>query len=235
MDFAERNGQTVIKMKNIMNKYNSYDNFGAVNLLSEVGGNMGLFLNWSLYSFGILFFKQKWINIYKSILKPCFVVLLFVGCILLCNEIFQKYLNEVETMEFKIRTGFNPPYVSICPHLMFSKWMHNNFPCSKNSTYFYGAVKSCLGTGIHVIDEINHLNTTELFLKEFIVYFEQDFGGWRNKKLSSRVIIPNYEKQMVFNKKYGICFTIEPKTWSMPMLNSKWASHSPWAVVPKVR
>ena len=102
MDFAERNGQIVIKMKNIMNKYNSYDNFGAVNLLSEVGGNMGLFLNWSLYSFGILFFKQKWINIYKSILKPCFVVLLFIGCILLCNEIFQKYLNEVETMEFKI-------------------------------------------------------------------------------------------------------------------------------------
>ena len=213
MDFAERNGQTVIKMKNIMNKYNSYDNFGAVNLLSEVGGNMGLFLNWSLYSFGILFFKQKWINIYKSILKPCFVVLLFVGCILLCNEIFQKYLNEVETMEFKIRTGFNPPYVSICPHLMFSKWMHNNFPCSKNSTYFYGAVKSCLGTGIHVIDEINHLNATELFLEEFTAFFEQDLGGW-GKILTRSVIIPNYLKQMVFNKKYGVCFTIEPKTWS---------------------
>ena len=213
MDFAERNGQTVIKMKNIMNKYNSYDNFGAVNLLSEVGGNMGLFLNWSLYSFGFLFLKQKWINIYKSILKPCFVVLLFVGCILLCNEIFQKYLNEVETMEFKIRTGFNPPYVSICPHLMFSKWMHNNFPCSKNSTYFYGAVKSCLGTGIHVIDEINHLNATELFLEEFTAFFEQDLGGW-GKILTRSVIIPNYQKQMVFNKKYGVCFTIEPKTWS---------------------
>ena len=227
MDFDERNGQTVIKMKNIMNKYNSYDYFGAVNLLSEVGGNMGLFLNWSLYSFGILFFKQKWINIYKSILKPCFVVLLFIGCILLCNEIFQKYLNEVETMEFKIRTGFNPPYVSICPHLMFSKWMHNNFPCSKNSTYFYGAVKSCLGTGIHVIDEINHLNATELFLEEFTAFFEQDLGGW-GKILTRSVIIPNYQKQMVFNKKYGICFTIEPKTWSY-YLNSK------WAVAPKVR
>ena len=98
-----------------MMEYESFIGYNGVNLLSDVGGTLGLFMGWSIaYCTDIIakFFKRKTI---RSIFISIIMLILMIGFIQWSTPIFYRFVEEVETVEFRKEKSLTFPYVTICP------------------------------------------------------------------------------------------------------------------------
>ena len=98
-----------------MVEYESLIGYDGVNLLSDVGGTLGLFMGWSIaYCTDIIakFFKRKTI---RSIFISIIMLILMIGFIQWSTPIFYRFAEEVETVEFRKEKSLTFPYVTICP------------------------------------------------------------------------------------------------------------------------
>ena len=108
-------GQLIIHMDNSMMVYKSLISYNGVNLLSDIGGTLGLFLGWSIAlctGFLIKLFKSKTV---RAFFASTIVLILFIGFVQWSTPVFEKFSNQEETVEFQTEKGFSAPYVTMCP------------------------------------------------------------------------------------------------------------------------
>ena len=84
-----------------MVQYRSFVSYDGVNLLSDIGGTLGLFLGWSIAFSANVFMKVLKIKRMRSLCTYFIVVILICGFIQWSVPVFYKFVNEDETIEFQ--------------------------------------------------------------------------------------------------------------------------------------
>ena len=201
-------GQLVIRMDNTMMEYKSFISYNGVNLLSDIGGTLGLFLGWS-----IAFCTDYIINLFKSrtirtFVASTIVLVLFAGFLQWSRSVFEKYTNQEETVEFQTEKGFSPPYVTMCPRKDFINWLHQNFPtCSKNfpevDESFYGMVKNCLSLETDILDGLVSSSFSLNNDKRILLTSDQD-----------SIVLDNSLLKKVYHARFGLCLTLDAIHWN---------------------
>ena len=120
-------GHLIIQMENSVEEYESSISYRGVNLMSDIGGTLGLFLGWSIAlctNYVVNLFKSKTM---RSFVTSTMVLILFIGLVQWSSPVFEKFINEDETVELQTEQGYTPPYVTMCPYENFNDWLKDNF------------------------------------------------------------------------------------------------------------
>ena len=208
-----------LTMKNSMDKYEAYTSYHFLNLFTEIGGIMGLFLGWSFFSIlnGIVDFfmeKKSVIKINRVKIQRGLTIIFLMSFLALSWEFIEMYSIEKESLEIVTKKGYSQfPFVTICPSQQFQTAMGIKYPCIQNYTNkFFDGVKNCLSTNPDMIQSILEIDAES----DSWLNLNNDGGQvavtiGRHKSKSK--IINNVVLEKVFHEEYGLCFTLDPKNW----------------------
>ena len=117
------NGHLIFHMENSIEQYKSFIGYNGVNLLSDVGGTLGLFLGWSIalctdYIINLLQNKTM-----RSCVTSTIAMILLIGFLQWSTPVFEKFMDEDETVEFQTVQGYTSPYVTFCPREKYHAWL----------------------------------------------------------------------------------------------------------------
>ena len=134
-----------IAMDENIEVHESFITYGAVNLIGDLGGTMGMCLGWSAFyfieKFLIHFFSKTSYMQNKNI-----VVMLLLSLFLFWSSyVVNDYINETESMELVVENKIYPPVVTVCRmaptyvgmdyqtdhEYSFMNWLHETHDCSK--------------------------------------------------------------------------------------------------------
>ena len=200
-------GQVVIRMDNSMKEYKSLVSYDGVNLLSDIGGTLGLFMGWS-----IAFCTDYFINLFKSktirtFVASTIVLVLFVGFVQWSRSVFEKFTNQEETVEFQTEKGFTPPYVTMCPRKDFINWLHQHFPCSDDfpevDESFYGMVNHCLSHETEILDGL--VESSFSLNDDTTIFLTSD---------QESIVLDNSLMKKVYHPRFGVCFSLDAMHWN---------------------
>ena len=133
-----------ISMDENIEVHESFITYGAVNLIGDLGGTMGMCLGWSAFyfieKFLIHFLSKRTHTQNKNIV----VTLLLALFLFWSSYVVNDYINETESMELEVENEIYPPLVTICRmaptyvgmdyqtdhEYSFMNWLHETHECS---------------------------------------------------------------------------------------------------------
>ena len=206
-------GHLIIHMDNSVEEYKSSISYRGVNLISDIGGTLGLFLGWSIAlcaNYVVNLVKSKTM---RSFVTSTMVLILFIGFVQWSSPVFEKFIYEEETVELQTEQGYTPPYVTMCPYESFHAWLQANFVWYSHNNVdddnFYDFVSYSIQ--FNWIPILEKLSSSEFSLNTNTIF----------SLLSDKdsLVIDNSILKKVFHPKFGICFSLDAKQWSRYLYN----------------
>ena len=125
--------------------HESFITYGAVNLIGDLGGTMGMCLGWSAFYFIEKFLIHFFSKTSHMQNKTIVVMLLLALFLFWSSYVVNDYVNETESMELVVENEIYPPVVTICRmaptylgmeyqtdhEYSFMNWLHETHECSK--------------------------------------------------------------------------------------------------------
>ncbi len=195
----------VIKMDGNVKSFDSSVSYGLSGLIGEIGGTIGVFLGWSIWSV---------IQAGLEILQPkrkakIFLTNIFGGILLLSFaywslEAFDIFANEKETMEFQSKPNLKRPWITVCPF----NWLSYEYPECGSTEKFIDGVRNCLAQNQSlVVDDILKKN---LEVMPLIGPIKVISGRDEDKPVTFNQNI----FKTVFHRDHGTCYSMDSKFWN---------------------
>ena len=191
-------------------------NYGANNLIGEMGAIMTITLGWNvLMILEVIVDTLLRKNDLKQNLKRVLKLMLFLIGIYWSHWTMLDYYYENETMELQLVKKMFPPHVTVCKVEIddwyahkhknsFMKWFHQNFPCGKKYPDYKNSIKACLKEpNTYLIDAVlQYSDFHELPTIDLLSSQEEtvslDTSLWKK----------------VYHKDLGVCYTLDSKYWN---------------------
>ena len=198
-------GHLIIHMDNSVEEYKSSISYRGVNLISDIGGTLGLFLGWSIAlcaNYVVNLVKSKTM---RSCVTSSIVMILFIGFVQWSRPVFEKFIHEDETVEFQTEQGYTSPYVTFCPHEKYDEWLYQSLSCPLYDELYddlYQMLEYCIQFSWMEIVDIG-VSSPEFTDTIFSLTSDKD-----------SLVIDHSLLKKVFHPKFGICFTLDANYWN---------------------